>query len=285
MGRLVGILLALCTWLVTVNAAVAADPDWPTDAEWEALTMSGDGYADAFTKSGTLPTGGDQGSFTQGYNNIIGTATDPAGYFYNDPNHVFFRMRVSETGDIGSANIVWQWPLDNDLDSGTKDLDDDGLLDVDVEWVVEVRQNKADQTEIALVTTEGTTWDDLIFSDDPENKWVGSNSPVSTYARWVEANTDLDNTTGDPNTNDDYFIDAAVPANEFVSRVGNYTDFVVYMGTSQSHTAINKDQPDYPYGSDPVQAPEPAGALLLLLAASGVLLRRPARSTAAESSG
>lgn len=233
------------------NALCQTTPNWPDESDWEPLTIGGTYYTDAVSKPP------DQGNFQDNIN-IVGDTNNYAGAFYHDASHVFFRMRVA--GDGTGKNNVWQWPIDNDMDSGA-----DGA--VDVEYVVEVRQSQSDQVEIAVATVEGTTWntppDDVAFSTVTSRVYT----PLDDFSRWTNAQTNIGGGT-------DYFVDAAIPLGDFTSTVvPDFTDFAIALTTSTTHTEVNKDYPDGAM-SDPVQTPEPGAALLLVLAACGFLISR-----------
>ncbi len=102
--------------LITTLLPISLAANWPSEADWQPLTLSGAPLQDIE---------GDHYRSTEspGDNSldIVGDADDPAGFWYADGDDVFFRMRITETPwqDSGQTTLVagsWLFALDTDGD-------------------------------------------------------------------------------------------------------------------------------------------------------------------------
>ncbi len=148
--------------LITTLLPISLAANWPSEADWQPLTLSGAPLQDIE---------GDHYRSTEspGDNSldIVGDADDPAGFWYADGDDVFFRMRITETPwqDSGQTTLVagsWLFALDTDGDDAAMEY---GLQFS--EGGINLMENQAggEGPEATLVRRTNTADSDLQLSE------------------------------------------------------------------------------------------------------------------------
>ncbi|MCB9765409.1 MAG: hypothetical protein H6739_36885 [Alphaproteobacteria bacterium] len=211
-------LLALCV----PRAALA----WPADADWDPVQDFGADLVD--------PCGDVNGN---SWWDIVGDASDPAGYYHYDGTDIWFRLRIGgeplnfrSNGDPRSwKNFGWGVMIESDWDS----------TNVKYDFIIYVDGNN-DQ----ITLSENTSGNTAFTTDAPEIDLstytapvAPSNSASADHAGYVDAGTDL---CGLNTTPADYFVDWYVPWADLAAATGASDPSELYFvfGTSASSKAL-----------------------------------------------
>lgn len=257
------IILSVVALLCVLCARAEAAPAWPTlDNQWDPVLIGGVLYIDALANSGS----DNYGTPPPEPMDIVG-GVDPAGdgpfaagFWAVDASDLMFRMRVDNDPSVG-GQFVWTVLLNTDADS-------------DVDWALQLDLSGDNQVELVQALSGGpdTNWD-VTLAGTPHS--IGFDEDL--YSRFSSASGTLNppytgsHFHGPGPVDDDYFVDIAVPLATFTAVTGwNSGDPLgIAFSTSSTHTADNKDRPDYPgWGNQPV-VPAPAA---ILLGSLGVVL-------------
>ena len=201
---------ALLLALLAPTSAFAAT--FPADADWNALSQSGLGMGDV--------TGDGQNNGRE----IVGDATSPAVYVYNDGVTFFVRLRLDTTPLQSPGNLrPYGWGLLFDIDGDFSSYEYALMLDGITEEIV-----------FAENTSPSGVGDP---ADDAETDVLGY--PVATdYAvggnvRALAADTSF-------NTDTDYFLDFALPYADVSAELG--TGAISFLaGTSNNGRSLAVD--------------------------------------------
>jgi uncharacterized protein (TIGR03382 family) len=194
---------------------------WPADADWKPLELDGVAMTD--------PCGDESGS---SWWDIVGDASSPAAYWYDDGTNLWFRMRVNDQPYSGTSWRSFGWGVMIEADWDTADEKYDYILYVD---------GKAETVTLGENVIGATPFTD----DAPEvdlDTWSApmaeSGSASAGNAGWAAAATDV---CADGSA--EYYLDWYVPVADLTALTG-ITDtsalgFVV--GTSASTKRFSKD--------------------------------------------
>ncbi|MBN2161670.1 MAG: hypothetical protein JXR25_10890 [Pontiellaceae bacterium] len=255
--------LMFCGLLMT--ATTRADMFWPTDDAWIPLYTDGSALADASN---------DTGNKGHPYLDIVGDATYASGYLHfldADTNigatddMLLLRLRLN--GTKNKMKGAWQVFFETDGNDG-------------VEWVLQLTSDDlAKEGELQFGTSGGETKDSITFGS---LAWSGN---YEGNVHWTgEATSDGSRFGGD----DDYFLDLAMPWNEFSGITGiatNSGSFRVAAATSQQSGQLSDGSLSDFIMTIPISnftdfenfnivIPEPAAASLLVGAGCAILLSR-----------
>lgn len=245
--------IAFIVGLLATEAS--AQPTWPTDGQWMAVTSGGAGYGDRVNDivGTTAPA-----SPLPRQVNIVGDTNYSAGFWYQDTDNVFFRIRIDD--QVGpNLNWVWQVYMNTDADDA-------------IEYALQV-DNASDDTVELVAATAGTSdsgaadWWNTVGGTELNATPIAS-VPVADWAQISIPNTmDGSNFNGTP----DRFVDMAFPLVSFPAGFPAIEDIQIAFATSQTHILTNKDGPDGVW-SDPLAGiPEPSGVIPLAVLFAGFL--------------
>ncbi len=198
-------LLCVLAWPETALAA------WPADADWIAVNQGGSSQAD-----GTLDENTD-------YRNVVGDASYPATYWYNDGVHLSFRMRLDGSPQGGGGQNLLKpfgWGV---------------LIDTDGDWSdyeFSVIANGIDESVTFYQNTSQNTAYDA--SDPPEVTLAVYDT--ATNARVSLADSSFNGTP-------DYYVDFQVSWATFMAASGlNEASALSFVfGTSNNGTTLGSD--------------------------------------------
>ena len=187
---------------------------WPTDADWAPLTQAGVDLVDER----------DDHQHDDDSVDIVGTASDPAGFWASDGDTLWFRIRVDEDpwSDSSETTLVpggWAVVFETDGDTSTFEY----ALGVSgpPPYVVLAANEDAEAGVDATLTSVS------VLSSDPE---------TDEYARFTESDS---SNGGDA----DWFIDVAISTSDFLATSGLGTDsaFQVALATEGAYGLQNLD--------------------------------------------
>ncbi|MCK4911578.1 MAG: DUF11 domain-containing protein, partial [Thermodesulfovibrionales bacterium] len=224
-----GILLQLSTFILAITLALPMlavsliSPDnaqaWPTESDWSALV------------NGATALGDIEGEVA-GSREIVGDATYPAAYVFNDGNYIYYRIRLDE--DPSQAGYLkpfgWGFLIDTDQDSDY------------YEWMVMI-DGITDTLYIAENTVKSGTLGDpgdraevVVYQEDLDNT-PGSENFKTYITSDVESPTSLFEGT------DDYFIEFRYPYNIWLNEMGlDDTSIIRYfVGSSNQAQTLSSD--------------------------------------------
>ncbi len=189
---------------------------WPSTSDWVALPGNSTGTIED-------PTGDAQGS-----RDLVGDATRPAGYMFNDGTYLNFRVRVNDDPVQGANNLKpfgWGILFDLDMDSA------------DYEWMVMV---------------DGVS-DDVFLAENTTKTGISDPSDTAETLVWTEPISE-DPATGNYRVTDtldpapfdgdpDYFIDFRIPADLLYAYMGidDSTPIRLFLGSSNSAQTLTTD--------------------------------------------
>ena len=155
---------------------------------------------------------------------VVGNATYPAAYMFNNGSALFFRMRldVSPSGPGGLDQNSWG-----------VEFDTDGNFDK-YEWLLQVNGG-TETVDLCYNSASGNTIGSP--GDNCDDTFQMSLSPaLGTYATFSVAPSTF---SGDA----DYFLDWYVPYYDFLNITGlsNYSAVTLFFGSSTSTQALTKD--------------------------------------------
>lgn len=244
------LLLGIVSLILAVSVCQVQAVTWPSEGAWTPLLRGGGLYTDTLNDENPnwVDIVGDSTTHAAGFWHI-----DDMGSAGTSDDILMFRMRLHQNG-LG-RNSVWQFVLDTDLDGGA-------------DWSLQLDNKTDNRVEFVIATSPGPPF--AIPPGTNPTEFDGTNAfwsstDLDAYRRWSTAG-DGSNFGGD----DDIFLDAAMPWDEFSTITGLKTPlFGVILTTSSDHNNINKDHPDdNETFSNPI--PEPATALGVVSAMVGL---------------
>ena len=209
-----GLLLALL--LLPVSAWA-----WPTSTQWLPIYRGGVILFDSISDA-------------SGSRNIVGSATVPSAYIFNDGIYLYFRMRLDNdpTGTGGQGflqSFGWGIEFDTNLNAS------------DYEWLIMV--DGIDKNESILLqqnTIQGTV-------GDPSDK-----AEILVYSLSLAGNYQITTADSSFNGDPDYFLDWRIPYDIFKQYTGllDNSPLRVFGGSSSSTQSLSASGADLLGASD-----------------------------------
>jgi len=194
---------------------------WPTSAQWLPIYRGGVIQFDSLSDA-------------NGPRNIVGDATTPSGYIFNDGIYLHFRLRLDQnpvgTGGQGYLqSFGWGFVFDTNL-NGT-----------DYEWLIMV--DGIDKNESILLqqnTIQGTI-------NDPSDK-----AEVLAYSLTLAGNHQINLADSSFNGDPDYFLDFRFPYDIFKQYTGllDNSPLRIFGGSSSNAQSLSSSGGDLLGGSD-----------------------------------
>jgi large repetitive protein len=185
---------------------------FPADTDWVTITQFGIGISDPLA---------------DGQNNgreIVGDATDPAVFMFNDGTDVFFRLRLDDTPAQGGGLAPFGWGVIIDTDGNFNDY----------ELIAIAEGVGTDEVSLAANTTPGGVGDP---SDTAETLLYTANADLAANGnvRILSAGTSF-------NASPDFFLDFAIPYAMFLAAgIDANTPLRLIAGTSASGRSLTVD--------------------------------------------
>jgi hypothetical protein len=281
--------------LLAGAGAVQAQPIWPdTDGDgatnWQVVQIGGADYVDVQGDTADTRWAAVDPDTTDLVGGIdINGNYYPTAYWFSDyddtggtvTGHLMFRVRLDNPYDVSGTNNQTNFAalLNIDGDDGV-----DIVVQLDDQFHDRVEINVTEPPEVGPGSDPPWGASNTLDNDPNAQEAVG---PDTVYARSmaVDDGSEFHKPSVGPPSDQDYFIDWAIPWDQFLTYTGLTYDglgqfgapFDLAFGTSSSHATMNKDKPDY-LGWDTTERIVPAPGTLALLALGIPLLARRRRS-------
>ena len=210
------IILTLVLLLIIPDPAAA----WPQESQWNVVMKNG------------LPLADPLGDANDG-KDVVGNATFPCCYIFNNGSALFFRMRVDSDPRHGSGLKPYGWGIEIDSNANLGDY----------EWLILIDGILDPET----VTIERNTVQGMIGDPSDMPEYINK-----TYIPTIGGYVNVSNAGKNFGVLDDYFISWYVPYADFQSVTGldNFSAIRVFFGTSSSTHALVPNGADLVNGSD-----------------------------------
>lgn len=193
---------------------------WPQESQWNIVLKNGSPLSDPM---------GD----TQDGKDVLGNATYPCCYFFNNGSALFFRMRLDSDPSKDTGLKPYGWGIE---------IDSNANLD-DYEWLILIDGILNPET----VTLERNIIQSIIGDPSDQPEFINK-----TYIPTIGGYVNVSNAGRNFGSTDDYFISWYVPYSDFrnVTGLDNFSAIRVFFGTSSNTHALVPTGADLVNGSD-----------------------------------
>ncbi len=198
---------------------------WPNESNWIELQRNGSSITDPGADGATS-------------RDIVGDATNPASYIFNDGSHLYFRIRVDTDPRQGGGLAPFGWGILIDTDMNSADYEYmimlDGIVNPEAFYL-------AKNTTKTYVSDPSDKAETLIWNQ------LASSDPVSGNYRLNQVDTlgvgagYASDVVGDGNP--DWFIDFRIPYSVLANELGLSDNSLVrfFVGSSNSAQTLSAD--------------------------------------------